>query len=518
MINSGNLTTTGDFSSGIVAQSLGGGGGMGGASNAKAFHVGGTSDTSVTVNVGIGGKGGSGNDAACSKLDGGGNVICTGVHVDNSGEIRTQGFNSIGILAMSVGGGGGGGGAASTDEEIVGGGSEGDTSVGIGAAIGLAAGGAGNGGTVSVTNHSLIVTDGADSYGISANSIGGGGGVGGSATSGVIGKYAIGGALGGAGGGGGNGLQVDVTNLASGEIWTKQERSIGIFAQSVGGGGGAGGAGQSTGKTDAWKSSVNLSLGGSGEVGGNGGKVIVENDGYIHTEKAYSHGILAQSIGGSGGVGGASGTSAKDANVAITFSLGGAGGAGGFSDLVHVTNSKSGTILTKGDNSYGIFAQSIGGGGGAAGGGSTETGSAETSVTLSIGGLGGSGSRGGDVLVDNHGKITTAGLSLARHLRAIGRRRRRRIGCGRQCIQGRYDNRRRVLRALAGDAANGGHVTVNNDGAIETMKGRGNRHLRPIHRRRRRIWRRGFGRHGRRRFGSTATRRPWRPGRQWRQR
>ncbi|WP_292856757.1 autotransporter outer membrane beta-barrel domain-containing protein [Mesorhizobium sp.] len=469
VINSGNLTTTGDFSSGIVAQSLGGGGGMGGASNAKAFHVGGTSETSVSVNVGIGGKGGSGNDAACSKLDNDGNVICTGVHVDNSGEIRTQGFNSIGILAMSVGGGGGGGGAASTDEEIVGGGSEGDTSVGIGAAIGLAAGGAGNGGTVSVTNRSLIVTDGADSYGISANSIGGGGGVGGSATSGVIGKYAIGGALGGAGGGGGNGLQVDVTNLATGEIWTKQERSIGIFAQSVGGGGGAGGAGQSTGKTDSSEVSVNLSLGGSGNVGGNGGKVNVENDGYIHTEKAYSHGILAQSIGGSGGVGGASGTSAKDANVAITFSLGGAGGDGGFSDLVHVTNSASGTILTKGDSSYGIFAQSIGGGGGAAGGGSTETGSADTSVTMSIGGLGGSGSRGGDVLVDNHGQITTLGyLSHGIFAQSVGG------GGGASGAAANTSKADMTIGGAAslpsGDGANGGHVTVNNDGAIETWK------------------------------------------------
>ncbi|WP_281405355.1 autotransporter outer membrane beta-barrel domain-containing protein [Mesorhizobium sp. B2-3-12] len=476
VINSGKLTTTGDFSSGIVAQSLGGGGGMGGSSNAKAFHVGGTSDTSVSVNVGIGGKGGSGNDAACSKLDGGGNIICTGVHVDNSGEIRTHGFNSIGILAMSVGGGGGGGGAASTDEEIVGGGSEGDTSVGIGAAIGLAAGGAGNGGTVSVTNRSLIVTDGADSYGISANSIGGGGGVGGSATSGVIGKYAIGGALGGAGGGGGNGLQVDVTNLASGEIWTKQERSIGIFAQSVGGGGGAGGAGQSTGKTDASEVSVNLSLGGSGNVGGNGGKVNVTNGGYILTEKAYSHGILAQSIGGSGGVGGASGTSAKNANVAITLSLGGAGGDGGKSDTVHVTNQASGEILTKGDNSHGIFAQSVGGGGGAAGAGSTETGSAETAVTLAIGGSGGLGSRGGDVIVDNHGKITTEGyLSHGIFAQSIG---------GGGGASGAAASASKADMTIGGGAsgiippingdpaekANGGYVEVNNDGVIITHK------------------------------------------------
>ncbi|WP_348643136.1 autotransporter outer membrane beta-barrel domain-containing protein, partial [Mesorhizobium sp. B2-3-4] len=469
VINSGNLTTTGDFSSGIVAESLGGGGGMGGASNAKAFHLGGTSETSVTVNVGIGGKGGSGNDAAMFRLDDGGNVIGAGVHVDNSGVIRTQGFNSIGILAMSVGGGGGGGGAASTDEEIVGGGSEGETSVGIGAAIGLAAGGAGNGGTVSVTNRSLIVTDGADSYGISANSIGGGGGVGGSATSGVLGKYAIGGALGGAGGGGGSGFEVDVFNLSTAEIWTKQERSIGIFAQSVGGGGGAGGAGESTGKTDDSEVSVNLSLGGSGKVGGDGGKVVVENGGYIHTEAAYSHGIMAQSIGGSGGVGGASGTSAKDSNVAITLSLGGAGGDGGKSDFVHVTNDASGVILTKGDNSYGIFAQSIGGGGGAAGAGSTETGSAETSVSLAIGGLGGVGSRGGDVTVDNHGQITTLGyLSHGIFAQSVG---------GGGGASGAAANTSEADMTIggavslpSGDGSNGGHVIVNNDGAIETWK------------------------------------------------
>jgi hypothetical protein len=407
--NSGNLTTGGDYSSGLVAQSIGGGGGMGGAANAKAFHVGGTSGTSVTANVGIGGKGGSGNDAALFRLDGDGNVIGAGVHVDNSGEIRTSGFNSIGILAMSVGGGGGGGGAASTDEEIVGGGSEGETSVGIGAAIALAAGGAGNGGTVSVTNSSLIITNGQDSYGISANSIGGGGGVGGSSSSGTIGKYAIGGSLGGAGGGGGNGAQVDVFNLASAGIWTQQERSIGIFAQSVGGGGGAGGAGASKGRSDGAEVSVNLSLGGSGNVGGNAGKVNVENSGWIQTDKANSHGILAQSIGGSGGVGGASATSANDSKVAVTLSLGGAGGDGGTSDKVTVKNFAGGDILTKGDNSHGIFAQSVGGGGGAGGAGSTENGEAETAVTLYVGGQGGEGSKGGEVRVDNYGRIETLG-------------------------------------------------------------------------------------------------------------
>ncbi|RUW83331.1 autotransporter outer membrane beta-barrel domain-containing protein, partial [Mesorhizobium sp. M8A.F.Ca.ET.059.01.1.1] len=191
--------------------------------------------------------------------------------------------------------------------------------------------------------------------------------------------------------------------------------------------------------------------------------------GYIHTEAAYSHGIMAQSIGGSGGVGGASGTSAKDSNVAITLSLGGAGGDGGKSDFVHVTNFDTGEILTKGDNSYGIFAQSIGGGGGAAGAGSTETGSAETSVSLAIGGLGGVGSRGGDVTVDNHGKITTLGyLSHGIFAQSVGG------GGGASGAAANTSKADMTIGGAAslpsGDGSNGGHVIVNNDGAIETWK------------------------------------------------
>ncbi|RUU42118.1 autotransporter outer membrane beta-barrel domain-containing protein [Mesorhizobium sp. Primo-A] len=483
--NSANLTTDGDYSSGIVAQSIGGGGGMGGATNTQAFHVGGTAGTSVTANVSIGGNGGEGNDAACAA-DAGGNATCfdgkVGVAVDNSGEIRTSGFNSVGILAMSIGGGGGGGGSASTKEDIVGPGDAGETSVGIGAAIALGAGGAGNGGTVSVTNRNLIVTDGADSYGISANSIGGGGGVGGSSSSGVLGTYAIGGSLGGAGGKGGNGNQVDVVNMAGATIWTKQERSIGIFAQSVGGGGGAGGAGESKGKSDGGEVAVNLSLGGSGEVGGNGGKVNVENSGIIQTDKANSHGILAQSIGGSGGVGGASGTSSTDSKIAITLSLGGAGGAGGTSDKVHVQNFQSGSILTQDDNSHGIFAQSVGGGGGAGGAGSTETGKAETAVTMYIGGQGGSGSIGGEVEVNNFGKIETLGyISHGIFAQSIGggggasgaatgaSEADMTIGGGASIPNG-------IPIPVVGDPndpdneADGGKVTVTNDGEIITHK------------------------------------------------
>ncbi|MBZ9677432.1 autotransporter outer membrane beta-barrel domain-containing protein [Mesorhizobium sp. ES1-1] len=480
--NTANLTTAGDYSSGIVAQSIGGGGGMGGATNTQAFHVAGTAGTSVTANVSIGGSGGGGNDAACAA-DEDDNPTCfdgkVGVKVDNSGEIRTSGFNSVGILAMSIGGGGGGGGSASTKEDIVGSGDAGETSVGIGAAIALNAGGAGSGGTVSVTNRNVIITDGADSYGISANSIGGGGGVGGSSSSGVLGNYAIGGALGGKGGGGGNGNQVDVFNLAGATIWTKQERSIGIFAQSVGGGGGAGGAGESKGKSDGGEVAVNLSLGGAGEVGGNGGKVNVENSGIVQTDKANSHGILAQSIGGSGGVGGASGTSSNDSKIAITLSLGGAGGAGGSSDKVHVQNFASGSILTKDDNSHGIFAQSVGGGGGAGGAGSTETGKAETAITMYIGGQGGSGSTGGEVEVNNFGKIETLGYIshgiLAQSIGGGGGASGAATGASEadMTIGGGASVPNGIPIPVIGgpqNKADGGKVTVTNDGEIITHK------------------------------------------------
>ncbi len=468
--NTGNLTTTGAFSSGIVAQSIGGGGGIGGSSTAKSYNIGGTSQTSVSVNMGLSGHGGTGGYA--SK-----------VTVDNSGIISTQGFGSNGIMAMSVGGGGGAAGAASASDETVGGGDSnggsgggsGSTSVSIGFALATAGGTAGNGGAVSVTNRSSITTDGGFSYGISASSIGGGGGVGGSATAGAQATYAIGGAIAGKGGSAGDGALVEVTNEASGQIWTKQENSIGIFAQSIGGGGGAGGAGKSTGSGDATTVDVKFSMGGAGAGGGNGGEVHVTNSGLIETDMANSHGIMAQSIGGSGGVGGAAGSSAAQAKVTIGASLGGEGGAGGYGQFVHVINNASGTILTNGDNSYGIFAQSIGGGGGAAGAGSTKTAAAEeVAVNLSIGGIGGNASRGGDVTVENHGQITTYGyLSHGIFAQSVGGGGGA-SGAAANATEGDSEIGGKVLLAgvslPAGEGANGGHVIVKNDGVIETMK------------------------------------------------
>ncbi|MEZ2332550.1 autotransporter outer membrane beta-barrel domain-containing protein [Mesorhizobium sp. RCC_202] len=465
--NSGNLTTTGAFSSGIMAQSIGGGGGIGGSSTAKSYNIGGTSQTSVSVNMGLGGSGGGAANAMK-------------VTVNNTGIIDTTGFGSSGIVAMSVGGGGGAAGAASASDEDVGGGDDagagddGKTTVSIGVALALPGGTAGDGGAVSVTNNNFITTDGAFSYGISASSIGGGGGVGGSASAGAKAEYAIGGGIGGAGGSAGTGALVEVTNDVNGHIWTKRENSIGIFAQSIGGGGGSGGAGKSTG-SDGGTVDVKFTMGGSGAGGGDGGEVHVTNNGTVETDMANSHGIMAQSIGGSGGVGGAAGSTSADAKVSISAALGGLGGGGGVGKFVHVINNQTGIIHTEGDNSYGVFAQSIGGGGGAAGSGSTTTGAAkDVSVSLSVGGIGGVGSRGGDVTVENHGQITTDGyLSHGIFAQSVGGGGGA-SGAAANATEGDTNVGGQVLAIgvslPAGVGADGGHVIVSNDGVITTNK------------------------------------------------
>ncbi|MBN9271219.1 MAG: hypothetical protein J0J15_13450, partial [Mesorhizobium sp.] len=182
--------------------------------------------------------------------------------------------------------------------------------------------------------------------------------------------------VGGDGGGAGNGGHVKVTN--DGNIITNASMSDGIYAESVGGGGGAGGNGilgtdqlipvpaalianVLFGKTKIY-SNIGIAVGGQGGSTGTGGLVEVINTGNITTRGSNSNGIFAQSVGGGGGVGG-------KANIGATgtIGVGGKGTSGGDGGVVHVTNNGNGTIETFGAASNGIFAQSIGGGGGVAG-------------------------------------------------------------------------------------------------------------------------------------------------------
>ncbi|MFM5924510.1 MAG: hypothetical protein ACKOPG_10025 [Novosphingobium sp.] len=363
--NSGIINTFGESSEGILAQSIGGGGGVGGSARTLKNKVGGLDSKSAgTLSVAVGGGGGDG-------------AIAGDVDVRNFGSIVTTNIKSFGIRAQSIGGGGGVGGATVNIER--------QQAKSVDSLNVLIGGGGGNGqvaGRVDVLNSGYIRTQGAEAYGISANSIGGGGGDAGSVynltviqpqSSGDSNVLQV--AIGGGGGSGGAGGTVHVVNAPtdeslSGSIFTLGAKAHGIFAQSLGGGGGNGSSvfslDGSTGAADSI--AIGINMGGAGGDGNTGGEVTVENSGFIFTSGESSFGILAQSIGGSGGNGGvvlSGNILMKSKDKSPLISIGGIGGAG--NDGGHVTVTNTGTINTIGKGGHGIVAQSIGGGGGNAG-------------------------------------------------------------------------------------------------------------------------------------------------------
>ncbi|MEA2809658.1 MAG: hypothetical protein QOJ17_3799, partial [Rhodospirillaceae bacterium] len=140
--NSGTLSINGDLAYGIFAESVGGGGGNGGASLGL---------------LAFGGTGGAGGNGGA-------------VTVTNSGGITGSGQQATGIFAQSVGGGGGNGGDTLS------------VAIGAGISIGGSGGNGGNGAAVSVTNGGVLSLTGEQATGIFAQSVGGGGGNGGDAS------------------------------------------------------------------------------------------------------------------------------------------------------------------------------------------------------------------------------------------------------------------------------------------------------------------------------------------------
>jgi hypothetical protein len=402
--NAATITTGGDFSTGIVAQSIGGGGGNGGSAGSLA--IGGSMNVGVTLG-GDGSAGGVGGQ----------------VDVINSGTIATGGDNAIGIFAQSIGGSGGNGGSSLS-------GSVGLASVGVSIAGG--GGDGNNGGLVNILNAGEILTGGNNSSGIFAQSIGGGGGNGGNATSiALAGPLAVTVGIGGTGASGGTGGDVEVVNDNTGVITTAGVNSDGIFAQSIGGGGGSGGN-ATTGSlafpieiegVEIPAISASVALGGAGGDGGAAGTIDVTNFGSINTFGLLSNGVFAQSLGGSGGRGGSATNIQITVDALFTGSvvIGGTGGDGGIGKLVTVDN--FGQILTHSDFSNGIFAQSVGGGGGLGGNATTVSLSLtppptsvddlvptpDMSFHVAIGGDGGAGGIGGAVDVTNEATIVTDG-------------------------------------------------------------------------------------------------------------
>ncbi|MBS7543819.1 autotransporter outer membrane beta-barrel domain-containing protein [Ancylobacter oerskovii] len=445
----GTILTQGNNAAGLLAQSIGGGGGNGAVGNGSVSspNLGTETGTSYDTAIAIGGDGSDGGTGAT-------------VTVANSAGslIRTYGSGSQGILAQSIGGGGGnaGGGVAT---------GSGDSIV-MNVAVGGSGGSGATGGTVSVTNDGAIstgqlvadqgsggtYTTGGDAVGILAQSIGGGGGTGGSSDAAATisalfqiedllnapsNSYSFSLAVGGSGGGGGDGGTVTVDN--EGSVTTLGERAHGILAQAIGGGGGSAGtatvaansivAGPVDDKSGNY--ALTVSVGGSGGAGGNGGTVNVEGDGSVLTAGYGAIGILAQSIGGGGGVG-AEGTVDNTTTMGLGAGWNGSGSAAGHGGSVTVT---AGTVTTLGDDAHAIVAQSIGGGGGLGSAGCSNSTQASTSgiaatlcfgnpagttgsfapwndassFTIHMGGGSGASGAGGDVAVNVDDALSTSG-------------------------------------------------------------------------------------------------------------
>ncbi|WP_323028868.1 hypothetical protein [Castellaniella defragrans] len=491
--NNSAIRTSGEAAIGLQASSIGGGGGTGGGAAAFAVALPAVTPSgqplpSIALTNAIGGSGGDGGKGAAAAVD------------NRNAGIETFGVGATGILLQSIGGGGGYGGAVNASASS---GLSFDKtlnglveklpladSVTVVNAIGGNGGNGGDGGSVSasLTASSLIRTLGPQADGVLAQSVGGGGGMGGGGSAVSGGTLALRLAMGGKGGAGGSGGMVSVSG--AGTIETHGDASHGIFVQSIGGGGGNGGSltaapddtpdtvgevwavlknavgvdayqawaadkGNAETKealdafikdvqnSNAYKSladsfkksdfyrqmqaagkqvtdyldkqskgsvkrpdvSLTLAMGGDGGAGNRGGIIDVANTGSILTTGQLSHGIMAQSIGGGGGQGGvayASGTNKTN----LSATLGGAGGTGNIGGDVSVRN--TGTIQTRGQESFGLFAQSVGGGGGT-GVGALSSDNKNLVLNFTAGGAGGSGANGGGVSVRNEGTIRTQG-------------------------------------------------------------------------------------------------------------
>ncbi|MGR3571935.1 hypothetical protein [Brevirhabdus sp.] len=385
---------------GILAQSIGGGGGNGGLAIAFSGAVN-PEGPSIAVSTAIGGKG---------KGGGGGSTV----FVDNAGTIKTNTDRSDAILAQSIGGGGGNGGGAVSISAAVGQG----PAVAVGFAVGGAGAKGGNGAQATAISSGDLTTSGASSRGLVAQSLGGGGGNGGFAATGALSFGAtaasLAGALGGDGGKGGTGGFAKATLEHGATIETTGDNANGILAQSVGGGGGTGGSTLVGTLAAAEGAAVSLSFGGKGGEGNLGGLAEVTQGGRVITKGNHADGVLVQSVGGGGGTGGhaASLSGSVEISPAISLSMGGNGGKGSKGKNVGYTATNA-FVRTFGDGARGVVAQSLGGGGGA-GGHSVSFASNVAPVALAagvaVGGKGGDGNAAGDAsFTASQSSMNTAG-------------------------------------------------------------------------------------------------------------
>ena len=302
LTNTGAVTTTGNFSVGVIGQSIGGGGGNGGIAVPKSSGL--TSIPSA-LNVRIGGN-------AANASDGG------TVTLNNAGTVQTRGHFSHAVVAQSIGGGGGNhfiygqvyskDGVATTNTAPVyetpgtpstTGGNASGNKLGINVSLGGDGGAGGTGNNVSLTNSAGLQTQGDETFGILAQSIGGGGGTGGKAAE-LLPFFSA--SNGGAAGEGASSGWIDIA-LNGGKIATSGTGAAGVVAQAVAGGGGhVGGNTDLTMPESSYHSTDQ-------NVDTFGGAVVIQSntDGTPETPNSIvttgvgAHGIFAQSTAGYGG-------------------------------------------------------------------------------------------------------------------------------------------------------------------------------------------------------------------------
>ena len=465
--NTARIFTTADDAQGIVAQSIGGGGGIGGRARSLSIAPP-TPWGSASASLAIGGVAGNGGRA-------------DQVRVDNQGEIRTQGDGALGVVAQSIGGGGGIGGSASASSYSI----NPETSVSVSVALGRSGGSGGDGDKAAITNSGAVSTAGDLATAMLAQSIGGGGGIGGAATSTAVAygesSFSAALSLGGAGGSGGNAGDVNVTN--GGMVSTTGSQARGIVAMSVGGGGGS--AGSADGDVRADTVSASVTLGRKGGDGGNGGVVEVKllTGDAVVTAGRGSDAVLAQSIGGGGGIGSIVGAEDgtdwpelpddgdADGGISgsVSFAMGGAGGRGGSGGVVKLD--LNGQIQASGAQAAGVLAQSVGGGGGRAGSSRSSASGGDVSAGLALGRSGGEGGIGADVTVNQNGTIAVTGAGgsalVAQSVGGGG-------GMGSVTESGSEGGKVSLDLSIGGKGGGGGHggtVSVRNTGVVVAGNG-----------------------------------------------
>ena len=314
--NGGIIDTSGDGAHGILAQSIGGGGGNGGVVLSGNLNL---SNPVAAPLLSIGGSGGDGGDAG-------------DVDVLNSGSIVTRGAGANGIVAQSIGGGGGNAGVA-----IAVTGEPGSLIIGNTLAAVLGAtdmvGGGGEGGAVTVTHTGDITVLGEGSQAIVAQSINGGGGT----------------------------LALDFNQVAAifddGGSDSAEAPDPLVVARS----GSTNSSGMAGGKVTV-NSTGTIGVGGAGgaaislqSIGGGGGTIDLHGTLIAPISGAPTDALNAVSLASA-----PAGATPAGFNIALG-SVNGAGNAGG-----DIDGAQQGQAITEGDNSLGLAIQSIGGGGGRA--------------------------------------------------------------------------------------------------------------------------------------------------------